>query len=146
MGSERGLWEKRVNRRRRQIGTVLVLAAMALPGCKDRDSAIKTIKIGTVLPESHPTAASLKHFQQRIEELSDGRFKADIFYNSQLGSADEVLELCRMGDVEMAQVSAAILGVYVRSSHALAMPFIRAMTVKPWLTAWSTTRSAWLQS
>lgn len=101
-----------------------VLAISALPGCKERDVPPGTIKIGTVLPESHPTAAALKHFKRRIDELSGGRMKVDIFYNSQLGSADEVLELCRMGDVEMAQVSAAILGIYVRSSHVLAMPFI----------------------
>ncbi len=104
------------------LPAVVVMAAMV--GCEDRSDRPRTIKIGTVLPESHPTAASLTHFKQRIEELSGGRMRADIFYNSQLGSADEVLELCRMGDVEMAQVSAAILGVYVRSSHALAMPFI----------------------
>jgi TRAP-type transport system periplasmic protein len=103
----------------------VIAAAVALSGgCERRRSGPKTIKIGTVLPESHPTAASLQVFKKRVEELSGGQLRADVFFNSQLGSADEVLELCRMGDVEMAQVSAANLAVYVRSSNVLAMPFI----------------------
>jgi len=108
----------------RHGGLLSVVAALAAAGCRDVGAGPGTIKVGTVLPESHPTAAALKHFKHKVEQLSDGGMRVDIFYNSQLGSADEVLELCRMGDVEMAQVSAANLGVYVRASNVLAMPFI----------------------
>ncbi len=94
-------------------------------GCnRGDDPGTIVVKIGTVLPESHPTAASLKFFQKRLAELSGESMQAQIYYNSQLGDANEVLELCRMGDVEMSQVSAANLSVYVPLSNVLAMPFI----------------------
>lgn len=106
----------------------LIAAMMALlpAGCdrSDPQSRTRMVKIGTVLPENHPTAASLHVFQKRLAELSGGKMEAQLYFNSQLGSADEVLELCRMGDVEMTQVSTANLTMYVPLANALAMPFI----------------------
>lgn len=103
------------------------LAAVGLisSACRRDDSprAI-VVKVGTVLPDSHPTAASLLHFQKRLAELSGGTMEAQIYFSSQLGDAVEVLELCRMGDVEMAQASVANLTMYVPLANVLAMPFI----------------------
>lgn len=109
------------------LTSVLILATSVwLSGCEREESAARPriVKIGTVLPESHPTAASLLLFQKRLAELSGGRMQAQVYFNSQLGDANEVLELCRMGDVEMAQVSTANLTMYVPLANALAMPFI----------------------
>ncbi len=121
-------------RRRRAVGLLsagLLVAGLPavgmLAGCESRRQAPSrplVIKIGTVLPESHPTAAALKVFRERIEALSGGTMTAHLFFSSALGDADEVIELCRMGDVEMAQVSAANLSVYAPLANALAMPFI----------------------
>lgn len=113
---------------RRQLLTAASGAAAValLPGgCRRTDAGRpRAVKIGTVLPESHPTAASLRVFQKRLAELSGGKMEAQVYFNSQLGDANEVLELCRMGDVEMAQVSVASLTMYVPLANALAMPFI----------------------
>lgn len=117
---------------RRFMGAGLLAAGLAAAGasaggCGSRDAAGPAplvIKMGTVLPESHPTAAALRVFRDRIEALSGGSMTAHLFFSSALGDADETIELCRMGDVEMAQVSAANLSVYAPLANALAMPFI----------------------
>lgn len=84
----------------------------------------RLIKLGTVLPDSHPTVQAMRFFKDRVESLSGGRLKVNLFPSSQLGSADEMTDGCRTGDVEMAQISAAVLAEYIPLANALSMPFI----------------------
>lgn len=113
----------------RQIryAVAILAATMLLAGAacrQEQGTEPLVVKISTVLPEAHPTALAIVHFQKRLEELSNGTMRGQVYFNSQLGHAGEVLELCRMGDVEIGQVSAANLTVYVPLANALAMPFI----------------------
>lgn len=82
------------------------------------------IKVAAPLNRNHPTASSLIIFKEQMEKRSNGEIQVDIFFDSQLGSADETLNLARMGDVEMALISSAILLPYVPVANAVAMPFI----------------------
>jgi len=105
------------------LATFIGLGLLAC-GREDEKARPMVVKVATVLPKSHPTAEALLHFQKRLADLSGGTMQAQVYFSSQLGDAGEVLELCRMGDVEMTQVSAANLTVYVPLANALAMPFI----------------------
>jgi tripartite ATP-independent transporter DctP family solute receptor len=108
----------------RVFAVIVLIGAVTLTVFAFSHERERHIKVGTVLNRTHPTAASLAFFADRLEALSDGQLKVDVFFSSQLGSANEVLELCRMGDVEMAQVSTASLTVYAPLANALQMPFI----------------------
>ncbi len=106
---------------------VMLGLLLALPlgfiGCKGESDTI-TVKVATVLPESHPTAKSLAIFKERLEELSKGKMKVDIFYSSALGSADESLRSLQDGTLEVSQVSTATISNYVQLANAFAMPYI----------------------
>jgi tripartite ATP-independent transporter DctP family solute receptor len=109
------------------MAPVLLAAVVMLPaGCEQAETGAgpRIVKLGTVLPESHATVKAMKFFQDRLGELSSGRMKVVLFPSSQLGSADEMIDGCRTGDIEMAQVSAAVLAEYVPLANALSMPFI----------------------
>jgi len=82
------------------------------------------IKVTAPLNRDHPTASSLLVFKEKMEEFSNGEFEVRIFFDSQLGSADQTLNLARMGDVEMALISSAVMVPYVHEINAIAMPFI----------------------
>lgn len=100
---------------------------LALSGCKPADapgSRPLPVKLGSVLSATHPTVQSLKFFEKRLEELSGGRFDVIVFPASQLGSQDNMIDGCRTGDVQLAQVSTATLAEYVPLANALSMPFI----------------------
>jgi tripartite ATP-independent transporter DctP family solute receptor len=101
----------------------LGLGAIAVYAGINRPQGI-LVKVAAPLNRAHPSAASLLYFQERLEELSGGAMTVDLFFNSQLGSASESLELCRMGDVEMTMVSVSELTPYVPLANAIAMPFI----------------------
>lgn len=84
----------------------------------------RVIKVTVPLNRDHPTASSLLVFKEKLENLSNGDFKVNIFFDSQLGSADETLNLARMGDVEITLISTAVLSPYIPELNAVAMPFI----------------------
>ncbi len=82
------------------------------------------IKVAAPLNRDHPTASSLLVFKEHIEKQSNGEIRVDVFFDSQLGSADETLNLARMGDIDIALISSAVLLPYVPEANAVAMPFI----------------------
>jgi tripartite ATP-independent transporter DctP family solute receptor len=101
-------------------GTIL-LAVLA--GC-DRTGGNPKVKVATVLPESHPSGAVLKFFKERVEELSGGTMDVALFFNSTLGGANETLEQCQDGSLELAHVSTTTISTLIPVANALTMPYI----------------------
>jgi tripartite ATP-independent transporter DctP family solute receptor len=96
-------------------------------GCRDRaidPGAPRLIKLATILPESHGTVKAMLFFKERMQAISGGRIRVNLFASGQLGNPDELIDGCRTGDIEMAQNSVAILAEYLPIANALAMPFI----------------------
>lgn len=113
---------------KRYFGICLWLSVSAagfawLGGCKGQ-SDVQRVKVATVLPKTHPTAASLETFKQRLEELSGGKMSVRIYYSSQLGSADNTLNSLQDGTLEVSQVSIATISNYVPLANAFAMPYL----------------------
>jgi len=109
------------------IVAVLVAGGLLVAGCRgSADDAPRpfTVKVGSVLSVAHPTVRALSFLEKRLEELSGGRFDVVIFPASQLGGQDQMLDGCRTGDVQMTQISAAVVSEYVPLANALSMPFI----------------------
>jgi len=102
---------------------VAVLGGMALLAAS-RPDGVPTVKIAAPLNRDHPTAASLLLFKERLEALSNQTMRVEVFFDSSLGSAEQTLELSRIGDVEMVLISTAVLIPYVPEANAVAMPFI----------------------
>lgn len=102
--------------------------------CGGRDSASQSqtgstqnkivIKIASVLPAEHPSSRALDFFKNRIEELSTGNAEVQLFLNSQLGSAEESIQNCQGGNIEVTFASVAPISQFVPEFNALAMPFI----------------------
>lgn len=102
---------------------LLTALPVGFVGCRG-ESDTTTVKVATVLPESHPTAESLATFKERLEELSRGKMEVNLFYSSALGNADESLNMLRDGTLEVSQVSTATISNYVQLANAFAMPYI----------------------
>lgn len=91
-------------KKRRFIFILTALMAVMLAGCGDsnaEDDQIN-IKIGTVTSENAPVSQALLRMKEEIEEKSNGRFYVQIYFGGQLGGEQEMLELTRVGDIEMA--------------------------------------------
>lgn len=85
---------------------LFILAALMvamLAGCSNEnaDKNQINIKIGTVASENAPVSKALLKMKEELEEKSNGRFYVQIYFGGQLGGEQEMLELTRVGDIEM---------------------------------------------
>jgi len=105
-------------------GLVGLIAAVGCqrPSDSDRDKVV--LKVGQVLPADHPTSRAMSFFKGRLEELSGGRIDVRLFLSGQIGSANELIMECRLGNVEAAVVSTAPLAQHVEILNVLVMPFV----------------------
>lgn len=96
-----------------------------IPACKRQDRSGKVvIRVASVLPAEHPSSKALRFFEERLDELSSGKVDVKLFLNSQLGSSVETAQMCKMGNLEAAYVSAATMTQFLPEINALTMPFI----------------------
>lgn len=63
------------------------------------------LRLAETMPEEHPSARASALFAQLVDERSNGRVKIRVYYNSELGSPDEVMEQLKFGGVGLARVS-----------------------------------------
>jgi tripartite ATP-independent transporter DctP family solute receptor len=82
------------------------------------------LKISTNHPESTPASKGLATFASRVEELTNGSVKAEIFYSSVLGSEREVMEQLKVGAVDMTHVSAGFLSAFVPVVDVFNVPYV----------------------
>jgi tripartite ATP-independent transporter DctP family solute receptor len=82
------------------------------------------IKIASVLPAEHPSSRALEFFKARLGELSGETVDVQLFLNSQLGSAEESIQNCQGGNIEITFASVAPISQFAPEFNALAMPFI----------------------
>jgi TRAP-type transport system periplasmic protein len=103
------------------------VVALGLPGCSAPDDGISApvvLKVGQILPSSHPTSRAMLQFERRVEELTEGRVDVRLYSSGQLGGADQLIMLSQMGNLEACVVSAAPLAQYAEPFNVLVMPFV----------------------
>jgi len=81
------------------IMLVLTLAIFMVFGTQSA-FAVETIKVGHGHSITHPVHLGFEVFKELLEKQSDGKFKVEIFPNSQLGSEQEMAEMCKLGTMQ----------------------------------------------
>ena len=64
------------------------------------------------------------HFGEKLEELSNGKFKVQIYPSQQLGTERQCVELLQIGSLDMTKVSASILENFAPSIKVFGIPYI----------------------
>jgi tripartite ATP-independent transporter DctP family solute receptor len=104
-----------------------ILVAFEMSGCsspEEHKPGSVVLKVGQVLPSSHPTSRAMLEFARRVEELTGGRVDVRLYSSGQLGGADQVIMLSQIGNLEACVVSAAPLAQYSEPFNVLVMPFV----------------------
>lgn len=88
-----------------------------------------TMKIAITDPEPteeevHYTRTGLKALVEEINEKSDGRIEAKIYWGAQLGKIESVLNLVRNGQVEASIASDGHVAPYFRDVQILGIPYL----------------------
>ncbi len=81
-------------------------------------------KLASVLPAAHPVTKALILFAERVNVLTKGEVKINVFTDGQLGQEADYLQGCSIGSIEITKVSASPFSQYVPQMDAVGMPFI----------------------
>ena len=89
-------------------------------------SEVRTIKLGHIRDEAHPTHKGALKFAELVFQGTDGRIKIEVFPNSQLGGIQEMFTQIQTGDLEMVYGGINTLG-FIDGGDAFeitAIPFL----------------------
>jgi tripartite ATP-independent transporter DctP family solute receptor len=103
---------------------VMALLCVSLFAAGQKDKTY-TIRVGTIVSETHPDVLALKEvFIPQIEQGSGGRIKVEIYPNGQLGGDREMAEAVQMGTLTMAIPDAAVLAGFDGRISVLGLPYL----------------------
>lgn len=91
---------------------VIIPSSIVLAGCLASAAsawADTVIRIGHATPESSPIHQSLLHFQEAVEEESDGTIEVKLYPGGQIGSVNEMTELVQSGNLQMTMGASVVL-------------------------------------
>jgi tripartite ATP-independent transporter DctP family solute receptor len=102
--------------------TTAVYAAQSAPA-RPRNHKI-VLKLGHVLPATHPVHASMEFMARRLLELSAGAVELQVFGGGQLGSEPELIDQARRGTLAIAKSSAGALEELAPEMAIFGMPYL----------------------
>lgn len=82
------------------------------------------IKYCTTTADTAPSGHFGKTLSARLDELTAGRIKVEVYFNSEMGNASELLEGLQLGTVEMTVSTSANLGGFTDSVSLLDLPYL----------------------
>lgn len=107
--------------------TALLLSVFCLLLVTSTASAASeyTIKVGSIVAETHPDIVVMKStFVPYIEEKSGGRIKVELYPNAQLGGDRELSESVQMGSIQIALPATSALAGFDKRFQVLDLPFL----------------------
>lgn len=94
-------------------------------GSPGADGAPRTVlKFAHGLDQAHPVHAAIMHFAERVDALSGGAVKVQVFPNGQLGSEPECVEQLQRGALALVKTSAAAMEGFVPDLAAFSLPYL----------------------
>jgi len=108
------------------VGLVLACGIFTVlrPGGDDGQSGVRKLKVAHALPASHPVHVGMEYMARRLQEISSGQMKIDIFPNGQLGSETQTIEQLQSGTLDIAKSSAAPIGNFLSLFQVFSLPYL----------------------
>jgi tripartite ATP-independent transporter DctP family solute receptor len=105
------------------ISSALLVAVLFLAGCGIDDDVV-VIRAVHPHDRSHPVHDAMVFLDQRLQELSGGTMRMDIYTSSQLGTERESLELLQIGSLGITKVSTSVLDGFAPAFQVFGLPFL----------------------
>ena len=100
-----------------------LLLPLALGGCADADDTT-VLRVASSLDVESPVHQALLRFSDRLEELSDGTMRMDIYPSGQLGTERATIELLQLGTLDMSKVSSGVMENFVPEMGVFSLPYL----------------------
>jgi TRAP-type C4-dicarboxylate transport system substrate-binding protein len=90
----------------------------------DQIKSTKIIRLGHGLNTGHSVHQGMVFFGEKLQEISGGKFKVQIYPSQQLGTERQCLELLQIGSLDMTKVSAGVLENFSPSIKVFGLPYL----------------------
>jgi tripartite ATP-independent transporter DctP family solute receptor len=100
-----------------------LVACLAVASCGGRDDKV-ILKLGHSLDTGHAVHKGMVHMAERLDEISDGHMRIDIYPSGQLGGERETVELVQIGSLAMTKVSTSPLESFVPAMQIFSIPYV----------------------
>ncbi len=90
----------------------------------DQIKSTKIIRLGHGLNTGHSVHQGMIFFGEKLEQISGGKFKVQIYPSQQLGTERQCLELLQIGSLDMTKVSAGVLENFSPSIKVFGLPYL----------------------
>ena len=101
----------------------IAITALAMTACGARDDVV-VLKLGHSLDTGHAVHKGMVHMAERLDEISDGHMRIDIYPSGQLGGERETVELVQIGSLAMTKVSTSPLESFVPAMQIFSIPYV----------------------
>jgi tripartite ATP-independent transporter DctP family solute receptor len=111
--------------RREALQLVITASLFTLIGRGARAAEQKTVlKASDVHPEGYPTVQAVENMGKKLEAATGGRLSIQMYASMQLGGEKEAIEQAQVGALQLARVSAGLLGPVVDDLNVFNLPFL----------------------
>jgi tripartite ATP-independent transporter DctP family solute receptor len=92
-------------------------------GCR-QSKEVRVLKLAHSLSTEHPVHQAIEFMAQRVDELSAGSLRIDIYPGEQLGSEREAIELVQLGILAMIKTSTGPMEGFVPAIKVYGLPYL----------------------
>jgi tripartite ATP-independent transporter DctP family solute receptor len=104
--------------------SIILFTTMMFLGLGAASAADFKMKFASYAPEGDIMDLAAQNFSKRLENLTKGRAKVNVFRNSTLGSNREVIEMAKVGSVDFLMAGATHVSRFVPDLIALSFPYM----------------------
>src|SRR5690606_35878841 len=87
-------------------------------------SGVTVLKLAHALDQMHPVHTAMEMMADRLDELSGGTLKIQIFPNGQLGGETDSIEQLKTGALAMVKTSAGTMEGFVPEMALFGLPYL----------------------
>ena len=96
---------------------------LGLTACKS-DQEVEVLKLAHNLDQTTSVHKAMELMAKRLDELSGGTMRIDIYPSGQLGQEREYIELLQIGSLAMTKVSASPMEGFVPEMRVFSIPYV----------------------
>ena len=109
--------------KKRIFNLLFLLVVLGFLGCRQA-SHVRVLKLAHSLDVQSPVHRSMVYMAKRLQEISGGKMRIDIYPDGQLGAERELLELLQIGSLAMTKVSTSPMEGFVPEMKIYSLPYL----------------------
>ncbi len=108
---------------KRIFNLLFLLVVLVFFSCR-QTTHVRVLKLAHSLGVQSPVHRSMVYMAKRLQEISGGKMRIDIYPDGQLGSERELIELLQIGSLAMTKVSTSPLEGFVPEMKVYSLPYL----------------------